>query len=173
MAISDCNKTEVFRLTGYVGSGGSPATQYEIAHDANASTGNTSGNLSTVFTAENADAARVNQVVAHRYYVAAGSKTRPDGSSINSLYMVNDMDERNELVEGVDDLQILYGEDTSNPRNDRPNRYVDANMVANWDDVVSVRVELTLNPVDIDYTSDNPLSNQIVGTTVNLRNTQR
>ena len=171
-AISDCNKTEVFKARTVTYNAGPPA-ELELGHGVHSTLGNTTANLSSVFTAENAETARVNQVVFKRYYVAGGDKRRPDGTQIDSLFITTDNDVGEELVEGVEDLQILYGEDTSNPRDDRPSRYVDANTVTNWDDVVSVRVELTLSPVDIDYASDNPLPNQVVSTTVGLRNTQR
>jgi type IV pilus assembly protein PilW len=47
-----------------------------------------------------------------------------------------------ELVEGVEDMQITYGEDTDNDRN--ANLYVDANGVTNWEKVVNVRINLTV-----------------------------
>ncbi|CDH45107.1 PilW family protein [Candidatus Contendibacter odensensis] len=49
-----------------------------------------------------------------------------------------------ELVEGVQDMQILYGEDTTNPPDGVVDRYLNANNIANWNNVLSVRVNLLL-----------------------------
>lgn len=43
-----------------------------------------------------------------------------------------------ELISGVEDIQIRYGEDTTD--NGIPNRYVSASDVADWDNVVTVRL---------------------------------
>ena len=47
-----------------------------------------------------------------------------------------------ELVEGVESMQVLYGEDTTDDQN--PNRYVSANQVVNSANIVSVRIGLLL-----------------------------
>lgn len=47
-----------------------------------------------------------------------------------------------ELIEGVQDMQIFYGEDTNGDR--IVDQYVDANAVADWANVLSVRVNLLL-----------------------------
>ncbi len=49
------------------------------------------------------------------------------------------------VVEGVEDMQILYGEDLS--ATGIPNRFITATNVTDWDGVVSVRVSLLLNSV--------------------------
>ena len=49
---------------------------------------------------------------------------------------------RDEILEGIESMQILYGEDTNN---DKPtNYYVTANQVSNWRDVVSIRLRLLM-----------------------------
>jgi type IV pilus assembly protein PilW len=45
-----------------------------------------------------------------------------------------------ELVEGVETMQLLYGEDVTG--DDHPNRYVSAHQVSDWNAIVSVRVGL-------------------------------
>lgn len=49
-----------------------------------------------------------------------------------------------ELVQGVESMQLLYGEDTSADPDGVADRYVNANDVADWDDVVSVRIQLLM-----------------------------
>jgi type IV pilus assembly protein PilW len=79
------------------------------------------------------------------------SKAYGAGASIHHLvesvyFIQNDALQRTvngtttELVEGIEDMQILYGEDTDNDFT--PNYYVDAGNVVNIDNVVSVRVNL-------------------------------
>lgn len=56
------------------------------------------------------------------------------------------------LVEGVEDMQILFGEDTDSDRT--ANRYVDADSIADWNAVVSVRLNLTARTEDVITTKD-------------------
>ncbi len=56
-----------------------------------------------------------------------------------------------ELVEGIEDMQILYGEDTD--ADDAPNYYVPANNVVDMDNVVSIRVSLLVTSTDDNLTS--------------------
>lgn len=56
------------------------------------------------------------------------------------------------LVEGIETLQLLYGEDTNVPTDGFANRYLRADQVTNWNNVVSVRVGIlasTLENVDV------------------------
>ncbi len=90
-----------------------------------------------------------------------------------------------ELVPGVENMQILYGVDTTGSQ--VPSQYVTANNVANWDQVVSVRVSLLMRsetgavpipsaaqPFTLDDTTINaPLDTrlrQVFTTTIGLRN---
>ena len=57
------------------------------------------------------------------------------------------------LVEGVEDLQILYGVDTAG-EDLVPSTYVDASLVTDFNDVVSVRIVLTVNSIDDVGSSD-------------------
>lgn len=80
-----------------------------------------------------------------------------------------------ELIEGIENMQILYGVDTElnttdcpavPPATDKagcyvPNYYVDASQVPNWQQVVSVRINLLAvsienNLVDLDQTTNQP-----------------
>lgn len=49
-----------------------------------------------------------------------------------------------ELVQGVESMQLLYGEDTSTDPDGVADRYVNANDVSDWDDVISVRIQLLM-----------------------------
>ena len=95
-----------------------------------------------------------------RYYIAAGSK------SGTSLYRNNE-----ELVEGVKDMQLLYGIDSATDNNATPDQYVNAAGVGtNWSKIVSVKITLTFEPVDRNYadTADDP--EWTYTTTIRIRN---
>ena len=53
------------------------------------------------------------------------------------------------LVSGIEKMQILYGEDTDNPGDLAANRYVKANEVTNWYNVVSVRLSLVARSPEV------------------------
>lgn len=56
--------------------------------------------------------------------------------------------EGEELIEGIENMQILYGEDTSAPTDRNIDTYVDANGVTNWDNVYAVRISLLMRSVE-------------------------
>lgn len=58
-----------------------------------------------------------------------------------------------ELVEGVEEMQILYGIDSDNDQ--FPNQYVTANNVPNFNAVVSLRVMLLVHSID-DFVTEAP-----------------
>ncbi len=86
-----------------------------------------------------------------------------------------------ELVEGVQDMQILYGVADSNKQ---VGSYVTANNVTNWDNVVSVRIYLLLVSPDANVVSENQVIDfngasvivadrrlaQVFSTTIGIRN---
>ncbi|WP_347257829.1 PilW family protein [Methylocaldum sp.] len=57
-----------------------------------------------------------------------------------------------ELVEGVENMQILYGEDTDS--DGTPNQYVAASAVANWSNVVSMRLSILMRTAENNLTTE-------------------
>ena len=51
-----------------------------------------------------------------------------------------------EMVEGVENLQLLFGEDTDTDL--VPNLYTTASSVTDFNNVVTVRISLTVNSID-------------------------
>ena len=79
------------------------------------------------------------------YYVA--SSPSGDDNSLYREYLLvdgsNNIDTRaEELLEGVDNMQLLYGVDPNN--DDIADQYVQADAVADWSQVVTVRIGLLL-----------------------------
>jgi type IV pilus assembly protein PilW len=69
----------------------------------------------------------------YTYDIQTGANGRP------ALFQ-NDV----EIIDNVQSMQILYGEDTDNDLNRVPNRYVTATNVSDWDNVVSVQLSLLM-----------------------------
>ncbi len=57
-----------------------------------------------------------------------------------------------ELVEGIEDMQILYGVDLDDDQ--FPNQYLTANNVPDFDDVVAIRLQLLVRSIDDFVTED-------------------
>lgn len=118
-----------------------------------------------------------------RYYIAD-----PDGDGRPGLYrQVKDglnpgtPSTPEELIAGVENLQVRYGEDTDQDQN--ANRYVSAGDVSNWGDVIAVRMAVVVRseegvaeePTDYTvfgttYTPTDQRSRRVFNATVALRN---
>ena len=87
-----------------------------------------------------------------------------------------------ELIDGIDDMQILYGVDSDN--DGLPNQYFPSNAVPNFNNVVSVRIMLLASSINA-FVTDTPQTytfngaaitaadnrlRQVFSTTVELRN---
>ena len=134
------------------------------------------------------------------YFIGEGANGSPSLFSFETKQPLSSLDDADvaagslELVEGIESMQILYGEDVDGPEGDgtgidgNPNRYVSANDVTDWANVVSARVGLLLrspnNATDIDQANSYVLLDDItisdgendailrysVNSTVKLRN---
>jgi type IV pilus assembly protein PilW len=132
LLIADCNSSHVFKsATG---------TDYNSLNGAATST--FEGNRSYIAGSE------ILAFHSHTYYIRLNAGNEP------ALYRFdNNMaaggNNPVELVEGIEDMQILYGVDTSSPTNG-VDFYVTADSVTNWSQVVSVRIMLTARSVGED-----------------------
>jgi len=80
--------------------------------------------------------------------------------SINNMVLRKNSDD---LIEGIENMQILYGEDSN--ADGWANYYVPANNVVNWEKVVSIRISL------LAVTLDNNLTTQPMPYTFNGKKT--
>jgi type IV pilus assembly protein PilW len=141
--VTDCKNADLFSITNVPGTGPGVAT---LAHSIGANTGN---NLSTPYQ-QDAEVLRFQTIA---YYIRLGPANTA-GVRIRSLYKRVGNGAPEELIEGVQDMQVLYGEDTDNDQS--ANRYITAAAV-NMANVVSVRISLLVRSVE-----DNVLGNQTV-----------
>lgn len=112
------------------------------------------------------------------YYIGNGANNLP---SLRRISFTTGAAVDEELVEGIQDMQILYGIAGSDRQ---VGSYVSAASVANWDKVVSVRVYLLLVSADTNVTPENQVIDfngaavtiqnrrlaQVFSTTIGIRN---
>ena len=102
-------------------------------------------------------------VVQNTYTIVDTGRTNKQGNAIMALDCNG-----TELVEGIENLQVLYGVDTDAERDGIPNRYVDADNVAvvsnGWQRVVTVRIALLANSGEELATVSSARSFRMLGT---------
>ncbi len=90
-----------------------------------------------------------NQPALHRVTATGSATIVAATTAINTEFTGADANDA--LIEGIENMQILYGEDTDG--DSTPNRYVAAGTVGlNMDDVVSVRISLLIRSIDNNLT---------------------
>ena len=148
--ISDCSAAAVFAVTTAVGAGAT-ATITHAATD-----------LGIAFPV-GAHVVPVDTVI---YYIRDSATVR-DGIRNPSLWRKVGTAAAQELIEGIESMQILYGADTDGDR--LVNSYMDAgavNAAANWARVVSVSVALLIRSVEPNSTTTDNKPYSLLGTTV-------
>jgi len=153
LMVTDCNATSTFEVTGYAAG--------VIAHAANtsvvagvggvASAANSTTDLGYAFQ-EGAMVLPVRTVI---YYVRPGA-----AANGNSLWRRVGRGAPEELVEGVDSMQILFGIDTTTDR--IVDDYVAADSVTNWANVISVRVGLLVRSLE-QYGKNPDIAHSVLG----------
>jgi len=85
--------------------------------------------------------------------VTTTTYTIDEGASGNpALFRSVDGGESEELVEDIDSLDVLYGEDTDD--DNVPNYYVDADSVVDWAEVINVKFAVNVQTRDINIGSN-------------------
>jgi type IV pilus assembly protein PilW len=187
LVVTDCTNTAVFQHTGNgsnkanhnTGGGGGLGPPGNCTKDLGGPAVGACG-ASTEYEYKEDNGATVMRAQAYAYYV----DTAPNG--VPSLYR-RELDSGSaavvsqELVQGVENVQVLYGEDLNNDSS--PERYVNADDVGDWSRVTVVRlhmlvrslIEVAQEPQQFrlagtDYTpSDRYLRQQFVST-IKIRN---
>ncbi len=139
VVISDCHHADLFQITS-----GDPDGTGILAHAAGSSSastpavgpGNATGDLSFRYDTT----ARVFRAVEANYFIAAGASGEP------SLFRQLTGGAADELVEGVESFQIVYGEDSNGDR--VPDYFVDRSAVVDPTHVTAIRVALTVRSAD-------------------------
>ncbi len=148
---TNCSRAAIFQITN-INSG------ENVVHNTGGSVspGNSTKDLGACF-AGNGELVGMETRI---YYIRDNAIGEP------SLYRIRGAHTPEELVEGVEDMQILYGVDTDGDLS--ANKYDTADHVSSageWNDVVSVRVQLLLRSL-VDNVVDAPRSFTFNGETV-------
>lgn len=128
--IADCESVDLFRVSNDPGADGA----IEIAHDTSA---NTSGNLRKAYGTQ----AKVMRFIANTYFVGETGRRDDNGHAITALYRRSTKGDVVELMEGIENLQILYGARSGNGRL----RYLPADAASlKWERVESVKISFLI-----------------------------
>lgn len=143
LLVSDCTKAALFQVTNnFTGAG-----QYRIQHTTGGGVvpGNASLDLSgngSVFDVD-AEVFRLQTTV---FFIAPGASVNNTGATPASLWQKVGTDAPVELVDGVENLQVVFGVDTDG--DNVPNRYQTFQSVMDPSDIVTVRLQVTVNSFD-------------------------
>jgi len=142
--IYDCEKGSVFRITN-IQIGVPTATESTISHGIASvdATRNSDPRLTTIDTYQT-DAA-VSAIETNVFFIAPGAGLNKSGNAPLSLWRKSGLNAPVELVEGVENLQVLFGVDVD--EDGTPNRYTQA-PIADWTTVRTVRVTIVANSID-------------------------
>ncbi len=130
--ISDCSAAAAFQITNYIDADGT------VSHAVGGGSvpGNSSADLGRRFGTE----AAIYPVATIQYFIQLNAAGEPE------LMRQQGDAAAVALFEGVESMQILYGEDSDGDGS--ANRYLDANQVVNMDNVVSIRLAFLLRTVE-------------------------
>ena len=137
--VSDCQEAFAFQITNNTATGNPPTGMKEInvVHSAG---GGPPGNSTPLLSKALAKGNEVMRVSTKVFYVG-------EGTNGPSLFMKQADNDGVELVEGVESMQVLYGEDMDATPDNIPDRYVAASDVTDFANVVAVRVSILLRSV--------------------------
>jgi len=144
LLVADCSAFAIFNASSFnLGNG-------LLKHDTGGATvpGNTTKDLGNAFRTD----ASVYRLVTRTYYVAP-SVRKPGTNALwsNTAPGYDGLPQPQEMVEGVEGLSLYFGEDTDGDK--AANRYVNANGVGTWGNVVSVKAQLLLATVKDNMTT--------------------
>ena len=150
--VSNCSAATVFQV--------SAAGANNLSHNAGGGCApdNSTNDLGNTY--KNGQVYPINTI---SYYVRTGASGSP------TLYRRIGLNDAQEIVEGIEQMQVLYGVDTD--AEGTANYYVTANNVANMAQVVSIRITLTVRTLDGNLTTagDGRIRHNFT-TTIALRN---
>ncbi|MEW5973560.1 MAG: PilW family protein [Pseudomonadota bacterium] len=129
--LSDCRAAAVFQVTNYTDANGN------VVH--NTGTG-TPGNATKNFNHRFPPGSQVIKIKTTSYYVGTGASGQP------ALFRRDGGSDPEELVEGIENMQVEYGEDADGDRD--ADAYRKAKDVTDWNRVVSTRISLLVRGRD-------------------------
>jgi type IV pilus assembly protein PilW len=177
ISVADCSSADVVVITSSptepaCNSAVDPLCDSTFTHNIGAVAGAEPGNwLRDLSKTYNSDA-RILRFHAARYFIGSDANGNPVLRRMIGVDTADGTPLVEDLVEGVENMQILYGEDTVN--NDMvADIYRNATTVADWGRVVSVRLSLLLRTVDEYGAEVYQNTPDLLGTIINPPNDRR
>jgi len=144
--VTDCATADIFQIVSNPGNNGPTVT---LTHSNSGNTGNFLGtsygppDAHISVPRSNSFFVALNDAGENALYLAEWGSTDNDNTVNIADFSVY------ELADGVQDMQILYGEDTGGGGgNQYADVYVDASAVADWTNIRSVRINILLQSAD-------------------------
>lgn len=143
--IHDCEKATIFHVTNIVAN----APNITIEHSQNP-TDLWRNDFDTLAMKNSFESdAFLSAISTNIYFIAPGSGENSSGDTPLSLWRKSGTTFPVELVEGIENLQILYGVSTNGDKT--PNEYLFANdvqLAGRWKNVTTIRVTVVANTID-------------------------
>ena len=170
--INNCEQAALFRVTGVVSAGGETTLTRGTGTGVfeNALGAGLSEEGIPYGTAVNGQGSSVGRIITEIYFIANGAGINNRGDTPRALWRRSGVNAPVELIEGVRDLQVLFGVDTTPNDNIRaPNRYLNFDALNPTDVVRSIRVTITASTVNV-VTDDGNVATRTFSQTVSIRN---
>lgn len=166
--VSNCRTADIFGVSDAPST--TPGQVATLAHGAN-------WNVSPKLVNTYATDANIFKIRNDIYYIGVSSSGQPalfrrDLSRLATTGGFTSV----ELVEGIEDMSLIYGEDMDNPKDGVADKYVAAAAVSNWDNVVAIRIQLSARTIEdniaanTDATWNDKRIRRIFTTTTAIRN---
>lgn len=155
LLISDCSRATVFQMSGPTNNNNNATN---IVHNTGASIepgncykelGASCGSGAENYTYE--PGSTITPLYSQSFYIADSASGNARSLWSVALDSLQGEVSTTELIEGVENMQLEYGEDTDG--DGIPNRYTTADEIAAWDDVITVRISLLMSTVEDGLTS--------------------
>lgn len=142
LMVSDCRKSRIFQTGNLTTTGNGTGISLNVTHPSSGTPGNDPSSWGGASAPEDeifGDDAEIVKVGSYVYFVGTD----------NVLYRKDGMSTPLDIAQGVENLQVLYGIDTTpTDTNQSANIYSATPTTAQWEDVVSARLHLLIATVD-------------------------
>ncbi len=164
--VADCKTADMFQITG--------PTDPDITGTLNHNTGTVSqgpGNATQDLSKTYEGDAEIFKLITRVYYVGRRNNNPANPPALFRKELREGVLVTEEMVDGIESLQILYGEDTDS--DGMPDRYRKADQVAAWENAKTVRIGLLVRtPENVDPERDTRVYG-VTGTAVGPFNDNR
>ena len=177
--ISDCQKATIFQITNTNVQAGTG--NINLVH--NSGGGSTPGNKNEPLydgPGYNPGESSIYKFISNIYYIAPAQDTAGQaltnnrGLPVLSLWRIQEANNPEEILRGVENLQIVYGVDSTpappSAGDGRVDQYQNASSLADFNRVITARIELMVNSIDSIGSQNDGILRRTFSHTVKLRN---